>query len=124
MPESPHAAAASAATDVAKVMRDNYVILARLLAARLACVVVLVGVPVAVNRAGAEASFLLTLPLVVAAFVCVLTAYRLWAGVRLTQCRKSCVTTLPSAIPQPGGQKGLALDRVQHRLRGQGVPPR
>ncbi|MET9832329.1 hypothetical protein ABZ078_24195 [Streptomyces sp. NPDC006385] len=76
------------AVDVDLVMRDNYIALAKLIASRLAVIAVLVVVPIILNRAGASASFFLTLPLVVAAFVFVLTAYRLWAGVRLVQCRK------------------------------------
>ncbi|MFE0329605.1 hypothetical protein ACFW08_23015 [Streptomyces sp. NPDC058960] len=74
--------------DVEQVMKDNYLALAKLLASRLTVVAVLVVVPIALNAAGASTSFFLTLPLVAAMFVFILTAYRLWAGVRLDQCRK------------------------------------
>ncbi|UXY22270.1 hypothetical protein N8I84_28925 [Streptomyces cynarae] len=74
--------------DVEQVMKENYLALAKLLASRLTVVAVLVVVPMALNRAGSSASFFLTLPLVAAMFVFILTAYRLWAGVRLSQCRK------------------------------------
>ncbi|MFJ8363656.1 hypothetical protein [Streptomyces sp. NPDC093984] len=88
MSESRPSAMTPATVDVEQVMKDNYLALAKLLASRLAVVAVLVIVPMAVNRAGASASFFLTLPLVAAMFVFILTAYRLWAGVRLVQCRK------------------------------------
>ncbi|MGW5482125.1 hypothetical protein [Streptomyces sp. NPDC004008] len=71
-----------------QVMKDNYLALVKLLASRMAVVAVLVVVPMALHRSGVPASFFLALPVVAANLVFILTVYRLWAGVRLFQCRK------------------------------------
>ncbi|NUQ97055.1 MAG: hypothetical protein HOY79_10985 [Streptomyces sp.] len=88
MAENPPGVDVPASVDVEQAMKDNYITLAKLLASRMALVVVLIVLPMALNRAGASASFFLTLPLIIAVFVFILSVYRLWAGVRLIQCRK------------------------------------
>jgi hypothetical protein len=77
-----------APVDVEQVMKDNCITLIKLLCSRMALAVVLVVVPIALNGTMGSTSFFLTLPIVVAVFIVVLTAYRLWAGIRLVQCRK------------------------------------
>ncbi|WP_028814823.1 hypothetical protein [Streptomyces flavidovirens] len=76
------------APDVEQVLKSGYRQLYRLLAARITVIAVLVGVPIWLNRSGAEATFFLALPLVAAMVFFVLTVYRIRCGVRLVQCAR------------------------------------
>ncbi|MEU6370730.1 hypothetical protein ABZ876_34685 [Streptomyces sp. NPDC046931] len=88
MSESPPGTATPEAVHVEQVMKQNYIALVKLLAVRIVVIAVLIAVPMALYGAGAPNSLFLVLPVIPAMFLLILTAYRLWAGVRLAQCRK------------------------------------
>ncbi|MEU6578346.1 hypothetical protein [Streptomyces sp. NPDC046805] len=74
--------------DVDQVMKQNYNGLFKLLAGRILFAAVLIAAPIVLFRVGAPSTIFLVLPIVPGIFLLVLTAYRLWGGVRLVQCRK------------------------------------
>ncbi|MPY62931.1 hypothetical protein [Streptomyces spongiae] len=88
MSESLPVSDAPDAVSVERVMKDNYNALIKLLAGRVAVIAILVVVPTALYKAGAPNTIFLVLPFIPAVFLFILTVYRLWAGVRLIQCRK------------------------------------
>jgi hypothetical protein len=72
--------------DLNKILKHNYVVLAKILLARLVVAAALICVPFVAEGLGAPDSGWLFIPLVAGVMVAILTVYRVRCGVRLVQC--------------------------------------
>ncbi|MDC7337284.1 hypothetical protein [Streptomyces lydicus] len=76
------------APDVAQVLRENYISLAKFVVLRLLITVVLVAIPVAADRLLGVDSFFVTLCIPAGVLLLIFTLYRLVYGIRVFQCAR------------------------------------
>ncbi|MFI5754305.1 hypothetical protein [Streptomyces sp. NPDC051569] len=74
--------------DVDQVLKQNYIILAKFIAVRVAIIAALFALPIVLQKLGVPESFFLALLMVPPMYVFIFTLYRVRYGVRITQCAR------------------------------------
>jgi hypothetical protein len=88
MPENHQVAESPETVDAHQLLRRNYILLAKLLSARIALITALVATPIGLRKLGVPDSFFLAVPFIGTMAVFILTVYRINCGVRLVQCAR------------------------------------